>query len=184
MVSFCPTCRTKIEKKGGCNHMTCGFCNYDFCWACGGSASPADNHFGFMRGCGVKMMDENVKPGDKGAKRNCCWEVTKVILKVLLMIVLYPLWLVFFLPCSMAIGGWKLGNHEGNIVAAIFLSIILFVLGLFFDLCWIPLALLLTLCLVTLCCTQCCIFCAGGCGRENREQLAASEEQNRARAER
>ena len=27
-VSFCPLCRTRIEKSAGCNHMTCGFCEY------------------------------------------------------------------------------------------------------------------------------------------------------------
>jgi len=44
--------------------MTCGFCKYEFCWACGGSASAADDHFGFNKGCGVNMMDDKVKPGD------------------------------------------------------------------------------------------------------------------------
>ena len=62
-VSFCPMCRTKIEKNKGCNHMTCYFCNFEFCWACGGSASSSEGHFS-GKGCGVKMMDETVKPGD------------------------------------------------------------------------------------------------------------------------
>ena len=56
-VSFCPSCRSKIEKNQGCNHMTCGFCEYEFCWACGQSASAADRHYEAFRGCGVGMMD-------------------------------------------------------------------------------------------------------------------------------
>lgn len=36
----CPKCSATIEKDGGCNHMVCKRCKYDFCWVCLTSWEP------------------------------------------------------------------------------------------------------------------------------------------------
>ncbi|KAH9124150.1 hypothetical protein AeMF1_005033 [Aphanomyces euteiches] len=33
-VRACPNCRADIEKQGGCTHMTCAHCEFEFCWLC------------------------------------------------------------------------------------------------------------------------------------------------------
>ena len=30
----CPNCGISIEKSDGCDHMTCAYCYYEFCWIC------------------------------------------------------------------------------------------------------------------------------------------------------
>ena len=39
----CPNCFYVIEKNGGCNHMTCQHCKYQWCWICGGKYTY--NHY-------------------------------------------------------------------------------------------------------------------------------------------
>ena len=87
--------------------MTCVFCKYQFCWACGQSAVVGDDHFGALgNGCGVAMMDENIKPGDhlliKKDKCSRCKRIGLQALKILVFIIFYPLILVFYLPFTMA----------------------------------------------------------------------------------
>lgn len=54
----CEQCSSPIEKNGGCNHMTCTHCKFEFCWICG---SPFKvNHYSLfnLRGCpGLQFLD-------------------------------------------------------------------------------------------------------------------------------
>jgi hypothetical protein len=40
----CPNCFTKIIKNGGCNHMTCTICKYEWCWICLKNYDDCDGH--------------------------------------------------------------------------------------------------------------------------------------------
>jgi len=42
-IKYCPNCRVKIEKDGGCPEMMCPNCNYVWCWICGKERN-ANNH--------------------------------------------------------------------------------------------------------------------------------------------
>ena len=41
----CPKCSVSIEKNGGCNHMVCSNCKYQFCWICEGDWAPHGKSF-------------------------------------------------------------------------------------------------------------------------------------------
>jgi len=45
----CPHCVTPIEKNGGCNHITCKKCKYEFCWACMDDFRNGHNHYACSR---------------------------------------------------------------------------------------------------------------------------------------
>jgi len=47
----CPRCKARIEKNGGCNHMTCGSCRHHFCWLCLGDWSQHNNATGGYYAC-------------------------------------------------------------------------------------------------------------------------------------
>lgn len=41
----CPKCTSVIEKNGGCNHMSCTKCRYEFCWVCLGDWTAHKNNY-------------------------------------------------------------------------------------------------------------------------------------------
>lgn len=129
-------CRTKIEKVSGCNHMTCLFCGYDFCWFCGGDASHGSGHWtGF--GCGASMMNDAPPPSTQIGR------VLKKLAWVVLFIILFPIFLVLFVPVSLTIGFITVGCKNSCLCGLInfVLSPLAFAFGLVLDICFIPIAI-------------------------------------------
>ncbi|MDP2437660.1 MAG: IBR domain-containing protein [archaeon] len=51
----CPRCDVPIHKNGGCKHMTCGGCRFEFCWSCHGTWNEIGGygHLCFFRAHGT-----------------------------------------------------------------------------------------------------------------------------------
>ena len=52
----CPNCQYVIEKNGGCNHMTCQHCKYQWCWICGGKYTSSHYSTGPCAGMQFKRI--------------------------------------------------------------------------------------------------------------------------------
>jgi len=61
----CPKCHATIEKDGGCNHMVCKRCKFDFCWVCLG---PWEPHGSSWYNCNRYDGDEAKKARDAQGK--------------------------------------------------------------------------------------------------------------------
>ena len=99
-IIFCPMCRTKIQKTEGCNHMTCLFCKYEFCYYCGGYAGPDSNHFSAGFGCGASQFGDSFQ-------RNFITTILCKILWVLVIILAAPFILVLAPPILFTVGWIK-----------------------------------------------------------------------------
>ena len=70
---LCPKCEATIEKNGGCNHMVCRRCKYEFCWTCMTSWSSHNQSTPFVCTSYREENDgqkaENVKRAELSLKR-------------------------------------------------------------------------------------------------------------------
>ena len=52
----CPKCKAPTQKISGCNHMTCQYCEADWCWLCGKEFNSNEDHYGGMSPCSGKLF--------------------------------------------------------------------------------------------------------------------------------
>ena len=52
IASPCPNCGVMVQKNGGCRHMVCMKCKYEFCWSCMGQYKHYSHDPGMDKLCG------------------------------------------------------------------------------------------------------------------------------------
>ncbi|CAJ0841809.1 2088_t:CDS:2 [Entrophospora sp. SA101] len=67
----CGKCHSTIEKNGGCNHMTCRKCKYEFCWVCMG---PWSEHGTSWYNCNRFDEKNSIDARDSQAKSRASLE--------------------------------------------------------------------------------------------------------------
>eukprot|EP00762_Andalucia_godoyi_P000308 ANDGO_03212.mRNA.1 E3 ubiquitin-protein ligase dbl4 len=61
----CPKCSVRIHKDGGCNHVTCSKCRYEFCWICGDDWTRHGSSTGGYYSCN-RFNETSTAPGRPG----------------------------------------------------------------------------------------------------------------------
>ena len=148
-VSFCPMCKTRIERIRGCNHMTCGFCLYEFCWICHRGATADSDHWNeySLTGCGVGQLDERTSRYDldKLRSRKCG--------RIFLFIMCFPFICIVWVPIFLST---IFLDHTDNRLTnwlRVPLCILIFIIGIPLGALAIPFALIYCIYLVFY---QCC----------------------------
>ena len=97
-IKTCPRCMFPIEKNGGCNHLTCSRCHFEFCWIC--LSAYTFNHFDNenLEGCpGMQFTNLDLAHPIRiraiRALRKAKHYLTQ-LLKILLLILLLPFILI------------------------------------------------------------------------------------------
>eukprot|EP00347_Sterkiella_histriomuscorum_P010756 403375042 len=88
-IRYCPKCKIRVEKDEGCNHMTCFYCGFEFCWICGGTYTS--DHFAPLNPLGCS----GYRYGDG---RNVSWMKLLLhrVFKLICLIIIAP----FFIICA------------------------------------------------------------------------------------
>ena len=93
-IKRCPNCKVYIEKLDGCNHITCRYCNYEWCWLCGNKYNY-QHYTDISSPCyGLQYVNNNC------CSNRFCRIISKIgliILKVLAVIFLVPGYVIFLI---------------------------------------------------------------------------------------
>ncbi|CAK62137.1 unnamed protein product (macronuclear) [Paramecium tetraurelia] len=93
-IQRCPKCKIVVQKEGGCNHMTCKRCEYQFCWICRRKYTQQHyNNYNYFFGCPNKQYSDD---------RPWKYPTLNKILPFLLLILLSPIWI--FLGVILLVG--------------------------------------------------------------------------------
>ena len=163
--------------------MECDKCGYQYCFACGASATNEERHYDKYRGCGADSTDRLLKPAfyNQSAKNRLIYKCPKVLIVPILVLFL-PVTLVMILPYLFM--KMCLAKHEkDNCCLKVWVCILATILGwiltplflLFYGLfyCQVVAFCMIPPCLCWLCTCKCCFIFVNNKKAARRNEIDA-----------
>ncbi|KAL4482236.1 hypothetical protein ABPG72_018017 [Tetrahymena utriculariae] len=151
VISFCPTCKSKVQKASGCNRIFCPICSQSFCWICR-TPNISYAHFSHLNilGCPGKQFSSS-NPDENPQYQRIVMFIPRLIIFILILagfIAIIPFFLVGLAILTPNYFYWN--NEDQDYVLpkqkqkqrymkAIGISILLIFIGIIlFPICLIP----------------------------------------------
>lgn len=140
----CPSCGIPTDKVSGCNHMTCGTCQDDWCWICGNTLDNIAWHYnpGNVGGC-AQFQDSNTGGRLMQCLRVLMWPV--MVFSLALFAACTLTGLVWIVICAVIVGPFvRCDGGKISTCAAVFTYLPFLV----FQVAWLAVAAVLQLLLL------------------------------------
>ncbi|KAL4473891.1 hypothetical protein ABPG74_022755 [Tetrahymena malaccensis] len=151
VISFCPTCKSKVQKASGCNRIFCPICSQSFCWICR-TPNISYAHFSHINilGCPGKQFSRS-NPDENPQYQRIIMFLPRLIMFILMLTIFIIIMPFFLVGLAILTPNYFYWNNESQeyvipkqkqkqrVMKAIGISILLIFVGIIlFPICLIP----------------------------------------------
>lgn len=141
----CPSCGITTEKASGCNHMTCGSCQTNWCWTCGQALENIAWHYNPANPSGCQQFQDSDLALNSQLMRALRGLMGPVVVMSIILFGLCGLTFIIWFPITLTLMGPCLFRGVQMSHICFCASALTFLPFILVQIAWLPVALLLNL---------------------------------------
>ena len=138
-VKKCPKCATRIEKDGGCNHITCKICSHQWCWRC--NLDYSSDHLNINNPLRCPMLEwklsvqaaRRLRPKKIIVSGLLCplFFLIDIVIGCLYCLAIIPvmIFLLFYITGKISVSFWRVNKNQGSLKYKCWIELVWFILG-------------------------------------------------------